>query len=118
MTYIPYYELFYGILHNIANEMTEHDDIPTSSIQSMLGEIYKTAVDPACPVALSISPKLPACIIPAQHELNMNSANYFAPELFSSIPLDSLYQLICCILLERSVIFQSRDLHRLTSSMY
>ena len=55
--------------------------------------------------------------IPKIQDLPKASAAFLCPFLFGSITLDSFYEILCNIFIERSMIFVSADLNRLTSSM-
>ncbi len=51
-------------------------------------------------------------------DLARASAIFFCPLLFSALSLDSFYDLLCNVYLERCIIFVSENLNVLTSSMY
>ena len=95
--------------------MMEPDyDKLNSSCLSFLKTFYKTKVVPTESI---IIPSLKPYLIPLDSELRLYSANYFCPKFFRMLSLKSVYQIFCSILLEQSVIFQSKDLNYLTSTM-
>ncbi len=118
MTYNPHFELFYQVLEIIAQTAEKsNDEIMGGDSLEILKKLYEFKGSAVSEVTIPASPFPVVYKMPSQSELTINSTGYFCPTLFSALPLDTIYQLLCCILLERSIIFQSEDMHILTSSM-
>jgi len=95
----------------------------TRDIEPLLINLYNTDMEICNMGQIVISPTLEGLVkytynIPKSSEISKNSASFFCPLLFSSLNLDSFYDVLCSIYLEHCVIFVSENLNILTSSMY
>ncbi len=85
----------------------------------ILKQLYHQDVDVHKEITLS-SP-IGICdnyMVPNPLELRTATAAFFCPLLFSSLGLGAFYELLCNVLLERSVVFVSENLNLLTSASY
>jgi len=109
MSQYLYLELFYYVIGVIS----KHSNIDANSL-SLLKTLYEIQIEEECEI------KLPeySYTLPLRAELRSKSAHYFCTKLFASLPLKALYEVLCCMLQEQSIIFQSENLQTLTFSMY
>jgi len=147
MTYYEYFELFYTVFNLLASIIRFHklpkcgEDLAASISINLLNEIkratklysvfhedekmllsnlYKTNANSKCVVIPSINGifKEDTFTLPKSEDINTTSLCFFCPLLFSTLSLNTFYEVFCHILLEHSIVFVSSNLALLTSSMY
>lgn len=109
MSQYPYFELFFYVIGLIS----EHANIDANCLFT-LKTLYEAQIEEGSEIRL---PEY-SYTLPLNTELRSKSAHYFCPTLFATLPLKALYEVLCCVLQEGSIIFQSQNLQTLTFSMY
>ncbi len=132
MTYHQYFDLFYRLLDDIHEELNTQDleaasieegeELPhVSKLRDALGRLYSSPLEDLEQLSLplwDLGVKPLSCYsLPHSGNMHEEMARFFSLTLFSTLSLPQFYELWCNILLERSVIFQSTDLTRLTFTM-
>ncbi len=105
----------------VQGELEASTQVPhmTEDGVELLRRIYMQGVDVHKEIALSAtigaceSYKVPDCT-----EKRKETAAFFCPLLFSTLGLNEMYELLCSLLIERSVVFVSENLNLLTSASY
>lgn len=115
MTYYPNFELFYHVLNVMADNIKCHKEILPDIWISFLIKLYTLNVESSMTTIEFPLESLGTYTIPT-HDLSLTT--YFCPTLFSILSLENLYLITRCMLLERSIIFHSQNLHQLTFSLY
>ncbi len=126
LTRHPYFELFYQTINAIHREIVEESDksckdqretIANPGVAKILEALYSE--EPGGEKGqIVVSGIVPPYIVPKAEDEARNAVGFFCPTLFAALPRPALCELLCSILLERSVIFQSSSLNLLTSAMY
>ncbi len=115
-SYFEYFELFSQLLENLSSlghmDRLECSD-PGPECRTILQKLLETNVD----VVTSISAPGIAYTLPRPDDGERSAARFFAGPLFSVLRPADFFTLMCNLMLERSVIFVSKNLRLLTSSM-
>eukprot|EP00826_Nyctotherus_ovalis_P045328 TRINITY_DN5005_c0_g1_i2.p3 TRINITY_DN5005_c0_g1~~TRINITY_DN5005_c0_g1_i2.p3 ORF type:complete len:142 (-),score=33.18 TRINITY_DN5005_c0_g1_i2:508-933(-) len=141
MTYYEYFEFFFKMLYlfqdlirlerissasdQLLNSKVKADIsnyVSTSrcagNMESMLASLYGTQMGNK-----QTQITVPYISTPQTHSLaksqnlHKDTASFLCPLLFSSLDLDSFFEILCNVYLEHSIIFVSSNLNVLTSSM-
>jgi len=117
MTYNPFFELFYEGL-NCLISYSQNNEL--SKTASFLEFLYNINITNLCELTISAPYfiKEMSFILPKRNEISLYCATFFSQVLFSAVPDNILYDILCFALLEKSIIFISQDLNLLTNSMY
>jgi len=116
MSYNPFFEFFFQTLDLLYKNL----HVQHSNLESILQKLYETKLEQGrkitIPLTIGNSTEF-SYIIPKPNEVLIQSSLYLCPTLFSALSLPVLYEIICNVLVEKSILFQSNDIHLVTSSM-
>ncbi len=124
MTYYEYFELFFHSL-KVITALSQMDQKylntePSVDSKAILKKMYETDVQGASFITLPPVPKISikafAYALP-KGECTERSAVFFSSLLFSMLKPHDVYEIVCNVLLEHSVIFVSKNLNLLTSAI-
>eukprot|EP01022_Parablepharisma_sp_SALTPOND_P031428 TRINITY_DN799_c0_g2_i2.p2 TRINITY_DN799_c0_g2~~TRINITY_DN799_c0_g2_i2.p2 ORF type:complete len:462 (+),score=33.51 TRINITY_DN799_c0_g2_i2:1520-2905(+) len=124
MTYYEYFELFLHSLRVISTlsqmEQKYGSVEPSMDSKTILKKLYETDVKSlsaiTVPAVHKLSTKAFSYVLP-KGECTERSAVFFCSLLFSMLKAHDVYEILCNIFLEHSVIFVSKNLNLLTSAI-